>query len=266
MKALLIFAFFICAIFFSKGARAEGYRHECRIQPRDIPVIGTRAIKAARADKASLDDSLLIQSNFSGRISDSESEGELTIEGYFRPMANGFYPVLPLPLFGFEFSRAKDVIYVCAHITPDPAKQEITVYFLRGSQMDPPSIGTIFQDVFSKPEMQVRGKAPVLIPLGTISSGGGLPDIIQLPFKIITFPLSVYEGVQGILAQIFGGMTGFSIDRLVLKDSTLEIASGVDLERPERARIKNVIDLKKVAIPKRDEIQPSPFEDDHHQK
>jgi hypothetical protein len=247
MRTLLVFGFLFTVL----SAGAESYRHECRLQPKDIPVIGTRAIKAARADKASLDDALMIQSNFSGRITNSESEGELTVEGFFRPSANGFYPVLPLPLFGFEFSRARDVIYVCAHITVDPAQQEITVYFLQGGQMDPPSLGTVFKDMFSKPEMRVVGKAPVLIPLGTLSAetGGGLPDIILLPFKIITFPLSVYEGVQGILSQIFGGMTGFSIDRLVLKDGTLEIASGVDLERPERARVKNVIDLKKFDRP-----------------
>lgn len=246
MKKILLV---LCALSSSLAVAQISPHRGCLVHPKDIPVVGTRAVLAAVEDKESLPDSMNVQADVDAEISDTTSLGQGTFEGYYRPREDGFYSVLPIPIFGFELSRDRNLIYVCAHGDTDSKKNHFTIYLMRGFHLDPLHYGTIIGDLFSKPKLEVKALSPVLVPLGRLQSQlpRGAGQLIFLPFQLFAWQLTAVTVVQRLFSNVIGDISGMSIERIILTEDTLEIASGVDLEHPEKARWKKSFDLKALA-------------------
>lgn len=262
MKRLVMILIFCGSGLAALSAQAQNSPHlGCRVHPKDIPVVGTRAVLAAVEDKESLPDSMNVQADMDAELSSANSLGQGTFEGYYRPREDGFYSVLPIPIFGFELSRDRNLIYVCAHGDTDSKKNHFTIYLMRGFHLDPLHYGTIIGDLLSKPKLEVKPLSPVLVPLGSLQSQfKGVGQLIFLPFQLFAWQLTAVTVVQRLFSNVIGDISGMAIERIIITEDTLEVASGIDLEHPEKARWKKSFDLKVLqdsAAPRSSTASPS---------
>jgi hypothetical protein len=235
-----------CGLFllFSLRVLAESPHLGCLIHPRDLTSVGTRAVKAAIDLKQSLPESMNVQADIDATFTEQSIDGDITWEGFYRPERNGFYTVLPLPLFGFELSRDRNVIYVCAHLDRDVSKQHFTVYLMRGYHLDPTTLNTVIGNLFSKAQLKVSALSPVILPLGSLDREGKSSDIIHLPWKMFSWQFAVVGGIQRLVSNVVGGVSGLSVERIILTNDRLELASGIDLNNPEKAFWKRTINFR----------------------
>jgi hypothetical protein len=240
MKNLFILSILLVSI------QSHGASEGCTIPPNEISNVATRILKVANDDSNSLDDSMNITADFEGDFSGEDAKLNGTWEGFYRPEENGFYSVLPIPLFAFELSRDRNVLYVCAHVDPDPAKQHFTLYFMRGYHLDKTKFGTILGDIFHRPQLEIAPLAPVLIPVGSISKKvpKGLATIIFFPL-IQAFGIQslAFEGIQRLVTSALGDISGISIERIVMTPTYIELSSGIDLNDPTKSKWKKRIPI-----------------------
>ena len=140
-------------LFFALSAKALEYG--CELQPSELNFWATKTAETFRNQKKPFPEFLTIQSQFQGtwvksedgpwKPSEDASEPTYaTVEGFYRPLEDAYYSLIPIPIFGVALSRDKNVLYSCAHYDSDPQKTHLTIYMMRGSKLDPLSWTNVF--------------------------------------------------------------------------------------------------------------------------
>lgn len=166
----------------------------------------------------------LIRADVEGEISADGSVNALDYEAFVRPDQDGTFQVLPVPLFMVEMEKARDSIYLCAHLDSKVvAKNEVVVYFLRGNH--------------------IRPVTPMPLPLTEIKNLFWGP-LRKTPFVIIGIPVTIAQKIQAVIVHIFGDLTRFGVDRVRITNTELQLYSGGDPAQFDKYVFRQIIPLE----------------------
>lgn len=214
----------------------------CSLQPSELNAFGTKVTKSIAAMKSSMPKNMLLQSEFEFETKQGVNKFYGTFEGFFRPQNDDFFSIIPLPILGFDVTKDRIVLYVCAHYSEKKEESHLTIYFLRGYHLDPPKFGTFFGNLIYDPQLKVKPVPATLLGIGEIKM-----FFLQI-FRYIPFVDVYFETislVQRVLANLLGDVTGFGVERIELTEDFFRVSSGVDLNSPREARISKTFKLKR---------------------
>ncbi len=239
MKLLLISLFFI---FSTESAKAIEYG--CQLRPGQLNEVATRMVKKMHQEKKSLPNALTITAEFSGEWNSSTEETqdsfELTAEGFYRPDTDDYYAITPIPILGVTLSRDRDVVYICTHIDSDPRKTHFTAYMMRGYDLDPLRIGNIIGNIFSSTKLEVKPLATTLLGISSIRKKL-LPWLKWIP--LFEMSLQSLHELERLVFNALGDFTKIGVERITLTANYIELASGVNLNEPSKAKYLRKIDF-----------------------
>lgn len=232
----------------------------CDLHPSELNDLATKTAETFRSQKKSFPESLLITVKFEGTLSteipspDNPLYG--TVEGFYRPLEDAYYSVIPIPILGVALSRDKNVLYSCAHFDEDPQKTHLTIYMMRGSKLDPLSLGNILSQMSFNRKLEVKPLTASLLGVNEIRDRF-LAITAWIP--IFNLGYQITDGLQSILANALGDFSGLGVERITLTMDYIEIASGVDLKNPRTARMIRTIRFKsdKGVVDVADPVQPN---------
>lgn len=231
---------FISILIFSKSVMALEYG--CSLKPHELNAFGTKITSAVAKMKTSVPKNIPIQSEFEFEIKQGQRKFYGTFEGFFRPQNDDFFSVVPVPILGFDVTKDRIVLYVCAHYSEKKEESHMTIYFLRGYHLDPPTFGTFLGNLIYDPQMKVKPVPASLLGIGEIKI-----FFLQI-FRYIPFVDIYFEAlslVQQFFANILGDVTGFGVERIELTEDFLRVAAGVNLTSPREVRFNKTFKIKR---------------------
>lgn len=225
------------------SSTSYGLEYGCELQPSEIGEYGTQRIIQVQKNEKSLPGAIPIQTNVEYNFSSlTGSTTYGTMEGFFRPAEDDFISLIQLPVLGFDVSRDRIVVYICAHSNPDPQKSHFTVYFLRGYHMDPATFGNFWGNMINKPHMKIRPVPASILGIGSIKKF--FYGILRyIPFSSIYF--DGWSVIQRGLVNLLGDVTGVGIERVEITSEYIKFSSGINLASPREALFKKTFNLKK---------------------
>lgn len=243
MIRALLFAFALTA---PAAAFAQAVA-DCRIQPAELNTKATLILKDFAAANGSLPDRMIVGSNI--QITSAEENRPAGVravhEAFYRPLKDSTYAILPLPILGIEVTRDRHVLYVCARADTSSGTHDLTIYAMRGYHLDPSRLGTIFGDIFNAAEVKVTPVSVSAINLSQLNNGFlGIFRRIPLIGELIGLPQIPIQVIQQIAGRLTAEFAGLGVERIVLTEKYIELAVGIDLNDPSRARVTRRIDLK----------------------
>jgi hypothetical protein len=227
------------------GFKAQALEFGCQLKPSEINDVGTRMVKAYSDKGQSVPDSLVIASEFEAEVSSDPASNKYamgTLEGFYRPVDDDFYSLIPIPVLGVALSRDRNMVYLCAHFDKDPAKTHITVYMLRGFKLDPTTLSTVVGNAANGPSLKIRPLTAALVDITRIRKEF-LSFLKWIP--LLDVGLEATNGIQRILSNLLGDFTGVGVERLTMTTEGVEIATGVILQNPGKAVITKFIPFEK---------------------
>ena len=231
---------FIILIFNLVAPQSNAFETGCSLQPKDLNSYATGITKILAARKEALPKTIPLQSDFQFSSKNGVTQFYGTFEGFFRPENDDFFSIIPIPILGFDITKDRVVLYVCAHYSSKKEDSHMTIYFLRGYHIDPPKLSNFVGDLFYDPQLKVKAVPATLLGIGEIKM-----FFIQI-FRYIPFVDVYFETfslVQRFLANTLGDVTGFGVERIELTEKYVRVSSGVDLESPREARISKTFTL-----------------------
>lgn len=250
MKRLVLrtLLFFMGSLIFAFPSANAQTGAECRIAPSQLNETATLVLRDFAEADGSLPDRMVIGNTVQVSSAEEGSPGGVRAvhEAFYRPLEDATYALLPLPLFGVEVTRDRHVLYLCGRTDTGRNVHDLTIYVMKGYHMDPSSLGTIFGNIFHAAEIKVTPVSVSPINISQLNNGflgifRRIPLIGQL-LQLPQIPLAVAQAIAGRLTAEFAGL---GVERIVLTETYLELAVGVDLNNPSQARKIRRIDLKK---------------------
>lgn len=218
----------------------------CRMKPNQLGEVATRTLVNFHNEKKSMPDSMLVTMDVDGEVDatghPTQVDGYGTVEGFYRPIEDDFYSVIPIPILGVALSRDRNIIYICAHYDSDPKKTHVTVYMMRGHHLDETKISTLVGDLIYDPKVKVMPLTASVLGVGKMRKTF-LFWLNWIPLLDVTS--DILDGLQRLLANALGDFVGIGVERIVLTNDYVEISSRIDLDNPSKARILKKIDLTK---------------------
>lgn len=214
----------------------------CQLQPNQLNEYGSRITKSIAAMKTSFPKNVPLQSEFEFESKQGVKKFYGTFEGFFRPQNDDFFSVVPLPILGFDVTKDRIVLYVCAHYSDKKEESHLTIYFLRGYHLDPPKLSTFIGNWIYDPQLKIQPVPATLLGIGEIKM-----FFLQI-FRYIPFVDVYFETislVQQFFANMLGDITGFGVERIELTQDFFRVSAGVDLESPRESRISKTFKLKR---------------------
>ncbi len=238
MKILIFFILAMTVIVLQGQAFETG----CSLQPKDLNKYATGVTKILAARKEALPKTIPLQSDFQFSSKNGAMQYYGTFEGFFRPENDDFFSIIPIPILGFDVTKDRVVLYLCAHYSSNKDDSHMTIYFLRGYHIDPPKLSNFVGDLFYDPQLKIKAVPATLLGIGEIKM-----FFIQI-FRYIPFVDVYFETfslVQRFLANTLGDVTGLGVERIELTEKYVRVSSGVDLESPRNARISKTFTLNR---------------------
>lgn len=221
---------------------ARSLEKGCQLKPSQLNDFGTEITKIVDAQDRTLPAQIPIQSEFEIKYRNGVANYYGTFEGFFRPQEDNFFSVVPVPILGFDVTKERIVIYICAHYTEDPSESHMTVYFLRGYHIDPMNKRNFVGDLFFSPSLKVKPVPASLIGISEVRK-----FFLQI-FRFIPFVDLYFEAwsvAQSFFGNLLGDVTGFGVERIELTPSYFKVSSGVNLASPREAKINRTFQLKR---------------------
>lgn len=221
---------------------------DCRVPPSQLDTKATLILKDFAETDGSLPDRMVVGNSVQvASDGDNQPAGIRALhEAFYRPLEDATYALLPLPIFGLEITRDRHLLYVCGKADTGRDIHELTVYFMKGYHLDPTSLGTIFGNIFNAAEIKVAPVSISAINLSQLNNGFlGIFRRIPLIGELMQIPQIPVAVIQGIAGRLTSDFAGLGVERIVLTEKYIELAVGVDLNNPTRARKIRRIDLIK---------------------
>jgi len=237
-----VLAFVLSIILFTNFSWALEYG--CQIDPKNLNEAATKAVVNYYRQKQSVPNALIVTSEFEAEWSGTEEEPEQkmygTLEGFYRPQENDYYSILPVPILGMSLSRQENMIYICAHFNEDPAKTHFTAYLFRGNHLDPLRFGNFIGDFGSSPKLKIKPLPASIVGIGKVRRQ------LSRTFRwmpLFDLGLQATEQIQGLVVKALGDFSKVGVERITMTQEYIEIASGVDLGNPSKARLQKKINF-----------------------
>lgn len=217
--------------------------YNCKLKPNEINGYGTAIVEKIAKKKMSLPENIPLQTEFEADF-DTKNGSKFygTFEGFYRPSEDDFISLTELPVLGFDVSKERIIVYVCANYDPNPKKTHLTIYFLRGYHIDPTTFSNFWGDLLHKPNMKIL---PVPASLLGISK---IKQFFLRIFRFIPFSGNFFDTwslLQRFIAQSVGDITGFGVERIEVTEEYFKVSSGVNLDSPRESIYKKTFKLKK---------------------
>ncbi len=235
------------ALFLSATAALAQEPSDCRIPPSRLDATATLLLRDFASSDSSLPDRLVIGNSVRAASPEGGRPAGVRAvhEAFYRPLEDATYALLPLPIFGVKVTRSRHVLYACARADTGAGTRELTVYVMRGHHLDPSSLGTIFGDIFNDAEIKVAPVPVSPIDLAQLNESFlGIFRRIPLIGDLLKLPGIPIRMVQAIADRLTADFIGLGVERIVLTEKYIELAVGVDLSDPSRARKIRRIDLR----------------------
>lgn len=214
----------------------------CQFQPGQLNEFGSRITLLVDKENRSLPHKIPIQSEFELKLHDGVLNYYGTFEGFFRPQEDNFFSLVPVPILGFDVSKERVVVYICAHYTENPEDSHMTIYFMRGHHIDPINLNNFVGDIFYDPSLKVKAVPASLIGISEFRKFF-LQIFRYIPFVDVYF--ETWSLLQTVFANAIGDITGIGVERIELTRTYLRVSSGVNLNSPREARISRTFKLKR---------------------
>lgn len=237
----MIFRFLFSLFFISLPTLALEYN--CKLKPNEINSYGTSIVEKIAKKKMSLPENIPLQTEFEAdfdSVNGSKFYG--TFEGFYRPSEDDFISLTELPVLGFDVSKERIIVYVCANYDPNPKKTHLTIYFLRGYHIDPTTFSNFWGDMLYKPHMKIRPVPASLLGISKIKM------FFLRIFRFIPFSSNFFDTwslLQRFIAESVGDITGFGVERIEITQEYFKVSSGVNLDSPRESIYKKTFKLKK---------------------
>ncbi len=229
---------FTTALFFV-ATQAHALENGCQLHPSELNSKASSAVESFYKKQSSLPNSLVITSDFEFEQKQSEESMLVgTLEGFYRPEQSDNYALTPLPFLTVPLNREEHVVYVCAHYESDPAKTHVTIYLMRGTKLDPLSLGNALGNILRAPSLKVKPLSFTLVDFKKIKKDF-LPIFKWIP--VIDWGVVVTDTVQQSVLRAITDMARVGVERITVTNTGIELASGVDLKNPRKALIKKTI-------------------------
>lgn len=227
--------FILVTILILFGLKSQVYAFEagCSLKPNQLNEYGTKITEIVDSKNGSLPDTIPLQSDFRISSRGGQKTYKGTFEGFFRPLIDDFISITPLPFVGFDISRDRVVLYVCAHYSDKKEDNHVTIYFLRGYHIDPKNLRNFIGDYIYDPSLKVKAVPATLIGISEFRK-----FFVQI-FRILPFVDIYFETIsllQQALAGFIGDITGLGVERIEITDKFVRVSSIVDLNSPRDAR------------------------------
>lgn len=234
---------------------APALETNCSLMPNQINAYATKMAQEVHSQNTNLPDSIILQTKVEMQF-DSKKGSKFygTVEGFFRPAEDDFISPTQLPVLGFDLTRDRIVLYVCANYDENPANTHFTVYFLRGYRIDNLKYridklkysnffsDIINGDIINGAVMKISPVPASLIGISKIKKF--FLDIFKyIPFSDIYF--DSWNLVQQFVANLFGDVTGVGVERIEITPEYFKISSKVNLDSPRDAWISKTFLLNK---------------------
>lgn len=226
---------------FCFGVQCFAFETGCKIQPNQLNEYATKLVKTVSSQDTSLPDNVPIQSDFEFSLINGKKRFTGTFEAFYRPAEDDFLSIIPVPILGFDVSRDRVVIYLCAYATEKKDDLHLTIYFLRGYHLDPMKMSNFFGNVVFDPSLKIKPVPASLLGISEFRKFF-LKIFRYIPFVDIYF--QTFSMVQRVFANAFGDITGVGVERIELTQKFLRVSSGIDLNNPREALISRTFQLK----------------------
>jgi hypothetical protein len=250
LKVRFILILFLFGFFVGNSALADRDAY-CKLKTNEIEVVANKILTRSHEMKKDFPMSSVIQSNFNGQLSDDDKKSNLeaTLEGFIRVEESGQFSILPLsiPLFAVNLNKERDIVYVCAHLDPDPAKYFLEIYFLTGYNLGDVSMRSFLGDlIFDSVSVTPVVINPLSLDQAVNFFGGnvGEMDLFKLLMTPLRVPLAVVSQAQSLLMSSLDSIFPIGIEKVLLTQDEVVLSSDVDLKNPKKSTFHYHISLK----------------------
>jgi hypothetical protein len=249
-NARFIFSLFLffCSLGHSAFADRDAY---CKLKTNEIELVANKILTRSHEMKKDFPMSSVIQSNFNGHLSDDDKKStiEATLEGFIRVADSGQFSILPLsiPLFAVNLNKERDIVYVCAHLDPDPAKYFLEIYFLTGYNLGDVSMRSFLGDlIFDSVSMSAVTINPLSLDQAVNFFGGsvGEMDLFKLLMTPLRVPLEVMSQAQNLLMSSLDSIFPIGIEKVLLTEDEVVLSYEVDFKNPKKSTFDFHVSLK----------------------
>lgn len=220
----------------------------CLIKPDQIGPTAQKIFVVNKQDHQYFPNESVLQMDVESQISlqdgQFKNQSVLTFEGFFRPDESNMFSVLPIPLFVAQLERERHVVYVCAHKEEaNPSQDYIIVYFLTGYRISRPTMSTFIGDMLFD---SIDVKPISLVPIGTIPFRHLIENKLKgSPFVLLAVPVDLFTQLQNMVVHVLSFFTGIGVERITVTDQNINLASGINLKKPQTAVTSIDMPLKK---------------------
>ena len=220
--------------------QVQALEYGCALPTRELNATASKIVEKYSRQKRSLPESLVLNSD----VSLNQAVGapaplvEGSIEGFYRPAQDDNYALTPLPFLTVPLDRDRHVVYVCAHYNSDPTKTHVTIYLMRGYRLEASNIGSFFGNTLRGPQLEVRPMSLVLVDIKQVRRNL-LPVFRWIP--VVDWGLALTDSFQRAVLNAVTDMARLGVERITVTPEGIELATGVDLERPNQVLVRKFI-------------------------
>jgi hypothetical protein len=216
----------------------------CKFSPAEINAKATNIVKERKKSNTPVEDNMHVYTGFKGKLLTDEIDYRFNGEGILRPLQSASYVIIKPLLLTAKFSRKHDAVYICAHDDDDIMKTHATIYFLHGYGIERSGIKNDISNLFHPQSLVI---SPIRLSVFGVSQGlheisavfGHIP-IINI---LAALPLDILKSIQNDVMGAISEIGGLGVERIVLRADTIEIATGIDINDPTKAKIIKTIPL-----------------------
>lgn len=213
----------------------------CRLHPKDLNTVATRVLLASQEDEKPFPNVRAIQPlNFSGRLKKSDVHSiKGTYEAFARVQNDGTFSYIPFPIGAIELNHERDILYICAHVDPDPSKRIFVMYFMTGYDLGETSLKSFFGDLlFNSVKVAPVSISPVGFDM-VENAFGEYQDLFIV--KVALSPINLASGVQRAVMTAIKHLIPAGVERIIITNKEVVFSAGIDLENPDHVPVVSYV-------------------------
>jgi hypothetical protein len=228
--------FFILVILsLSAVSNSEITESRCSLRGKKITETASQIVN--NIENHDLPEAYLNQIEFEGQFTSEGQKYSGVIEGFYRPLKDEQFSILPTAIAAVELKRNDHLIYVCGEVDETSAFK-LEIYFL-GKTTHNSDVKDFINQLTTKDEIRVVPLQLSILNLGL----NGKPNTVKNIIKLFILPYYLQAKIFSGFANIFSIISGVNVERVILTDKNLQIAGGIDLDHPDQPRFSKTIDL-----------------------
>jgi hypothetical protein len=238
-------------LFLAMASVAHSQQQGCKLTPGEINFQATEAVKLHYKQKTPLDRSLPVNASAHLRFKTGDDNfGIVNGEGLLVPLEVASYTIYKPLMITAKLSPKTDAVYLCLNDEDDISKAHVTLYFLHGQGLERGGFANGLKNLFLPKELKI---SPIRLSLLGLDQSVHLLDEIFAHIPIINyvadFPLDVLAGIQGDVEGALATIDGLGVERIVIRNESIEFATGVDLNDPTKANVIKTIKFPQPLLP-----------------